>query len=165
MSSGRLLLASLVLAALPAVAAEDLRALEVRGLRGQSQEQARRDRYECHNWSVAETGALPPAAPVAAPPDAGQADLKRERIGRAIVGATIGGTIGGLLGDWHDHDESILAGAALGAGIGAATAGAGRKEPPPTPEGPSDYLRALTACLEGRGYAVSLPGPALTASR
>ena len=44
MSSGRLLLASLVLAALPAVAAEDLRALEVRGLRGQSQELAADDR-------------------------------------------------------------------------------------------------------------------------
>ena len=164
MSSAKLLLASLVLAALPVVAAEDLRALEVRGLRGQSQEQARRDRYECHNWSVAQTGQAPPATPVAAPPDAGKADLKRERVARAIVGATIGGTLGGLLGDWHDQNENILAGAALGAGIGAATAGAGRKEPPPAPEGPSDYLRALTACLEGRGYSVSLPAPDLTAS-
>ncbi|HEY3517378.1 MAG TPA: hypothetical protein VGL98_10060 [Gammaproteobacteria bacterium] len=164
MSSGRRLLASLVLVALPAVAAEDLRALEVRGLRGQSEERARRDRYECHNWSVAQTGQSPPANPVAAPPAAGKADLKHERIGRALVGATIGGTIGSLLGDWHDQNENILAGAALGAGIGAATAGAGRKEPPPAPEGPSDYLRALTACLEGRGYSVSLPSPDLTAS-
>ena len=165
MSSGRLLLASLVLVALPAAAVEDLRALEVRGLRGQSQELARRDRYECHNWAVAQTGGqAPPAAPAAAPPAAAKADLRRERIGRAIVGATIGGTIGSLFGDWHDQNENILAGAALGAGIGAATAGAGRKEPPPPPEGPSDYLRALTACLEGRGYSVSLPAPDLTAS-
>ena len=165
MSSGRLLLAALVLVARPAVAAEDLRALEVRGLHGQSQEQARRDRYECHNWAVAQTGGqAPPAVPVAAPPPASKADLKHERIGRALVGATIGGTIGALTGDWHDQNEHILAGAALGAGIGAATAGAGRKEPPPQPEGPSDYLRALTACLEGRGYSVSLPGLNLTAS-
>ena len=170
MSSGRLVLASLVLVALPAGAVEDLRALEVRGLRGQSQELARRDRYECHNWAVAQTGGqAPPAAPAAAPPAAAppaaaKADLRRERIGRAIVGATIGGTIGSLFGDWHDQNENILAGAALGAGIGAATAGAGRKEPPPPPEGPSDYLRALTACLEGRGYSVSLPAPNLTAS-
>jgi len=169
MWSGRLLLASLaslVCVALPAVAAEDLRALEVRGLRGQSQELARRDRYECHNWAVAQTGGqAPPAAPAAVPPDAGRADLKQERIGRAIVGATIGGAIGSLFGDYHDVNESILAGAAVGAGIGAATAGAGRKEAPPAPEGPSDYLRALTACLEGRGYSVSLPSPDLTASR
>ena len=157
MSSGRALLSILVLGALPATAAEDLRALEVRGLRGQSAELARRDRYECHNWALAQTGQAPPAAPVAAAPDDGKGELKRERIGRAIVGATIGGTIGSLFGDWHDANENILAGAAAGAAIGAATAGAGRKEEPPPPEGPSDYLRALTACLEGRGYSVSLP--------
>jgi hypothetical protein len=157
MSSGRALLAVVVLAALPAMAAEDLRALEVRGLRGQSAELARRDRYECHNWAVAQTGQSPPAAPVATPPRDAKVDLKHERIGRAIVGATIGGTIGSLFGDWHDANENILAGAAAGAAIGAATAGAGRKEEPPQPEGPSDYLRALTACLEGRGYSVSLP--------
>ena len=164
MSSVRLLLASLVWVALPAAAAEDLRALDVRGLRGQSQELARRDRYECHNWAVAQTGGqAPPAAPAAAPPSPSKADLKHERIARAIVGATIGGAIGALTGDWHEQNEHILAGAAVGAGIGAATAGAGRKEPPPAPEGPSDYLRALTACLEGRGYSVSLPSPDLTA--
>jgi hypothetical protein len=157
MSSGRALPIVLLLAALPATAAEDLRALEVRGLRGQSAELARRDRYECHNWALAQTGQAPPAAPVAAPPDAGNGDLKHERIGRAIVGATIGGTIGSLFGDWHDANENILAGAAAGAAIGAATAGAGRQGQPPPPEGPSDYLRALTACLEGRGYSVSLP--------
>ena len=163
MWSGKLLLASLVCVALPAVAAEDLRALEVRGLRGQSQELARRDRYECHNWAVAQTGGqAPPAAPAAAPPPPSKADLKHERIARAIVGATIGGTIGALTGDWHEQNEHILAGAAVGAGIGAATAGAGRKEAPPAPEGPSDYLRALTACLEGRGYSVSLPSPTAT---
>ena len=127
MSSGRALLPVLLLAALPATAAEDLRALEVRGLRGQSAELARRDRYECHNWAVAQTGQAPPAAPIAAPPDGGKGDLKHERVGRAIVGATIGGTIGSLFGDWHDANESILAGAAAGAAIGAATAGAGRK--------------------------------------
>ncbi len=162
---GRALIVALALAALPAAAVEDLRALEVRGLRGQSQEQGRRDRYECHNWAFAQTGQAPPAAPVAAPPVDSKADLKAERIGRAIVGATIGGAIGSLFGDWHDQNENILAGAAVGAGIGAATAGAGRKEAPPAPEGPSDYLRALTACLEGRGYSVSLPGPELTARR
>jgi hypothetical protein len=166
MSCGRALLVALALSALPAAAVEDLRALEVRGLRGQSQEQARRDRYECHNWSVEQTGGqAPPAASLAPPPVDAKADLKHERIGRAIVGATIGGVVGSLFGDWHNQNENVLAGAAVGAGIGAATAGGGRKVAPPAPEGPSDYLRALTACLEGRGYSVSLPGPELTASR
>jgi outer membrane lipoprotein SlyB len=163
----RPLLAVAALAALPATAAEDLRALEVRGLRGQSAEQARRDRYECHNWAFAQTGQAPPAASVAAPPVDAKADLKHARIGRAIIGATIGGTIGSLIGDYHEQNENVLAGAAAGAIVGAATAGAGRKqEPPAAPQGPSDYLRALTACLEGRGYSVSLPeAPELTARR
>ena len=158
MSSGKSLLAALVLASsLPAAAAEDLRALEVQGQRGQSLEQTRRDRYECHNWAVAQTGDSPPAVPVGAPPADGKAELRRERIGRAIVGATIGGTIGGLFGDWHDAERADCSRAPrLGAGIGAATAGSRRKEAE-APEGPSDYLRALTACLEGRGYSVSLP--------
>jgi hypothetical protein len=167
MSSGSRLLTALLLASsLPAAAAEDLRALEVQGQRGQSLEQARRDRYECHNWAVAQAGEAPPAAPVAtAAADDDKRALRRERVGRAIVGATIGGAIGGLFADQHEPNESVLAGAALGAGIGAATARGPRKERD-APEGPSDYLRALTACLEGRGYSVTLPPAAeLTPSR
>ena len=157
MSSGRLVAALAVVAAFPA-AGEDLRALEVVGQRGQSLEQTRRDRYECHNWAVEQTGQSPAAAPIVAQQtEAEKRALRRERIGRAIVGATIGGTLGGLFGDHHEPNEAVLGGAALGAGIGALTAGAGRKETKQEPEGPSDYLRALTACLEGRGYSVSLP--------
>ena len=158
----------------PAAAAEDLGALEVVGQRGQSLEQTRRDRYECHNWAVEQTGESPPAAvPVdAAPPDA-QQDLRHERINRALIGAAIGGALGGIFGDGYGHGhgddsgEDVLVGAAAGAAIGAATAGSRRKEPPAAQaEGPSEYLRALTACLEGRGYSVSLPTAAeLTASR
>jgi hypothetical protein len=166
MSSGERLLAAILLAAaLPAAAVEDLRALSVQGQRGQSVEQARRDRYECHNWAVAQTGESPPAAPAATAAAGGNGDLKRERIGRALVGATIGGAIGGLVGDWHDSGETVLAGAAAGAAIGAATAGARRKAAAAEPEGPSDYLRALTACLEGRGYSVALPAPTESAER
>jgi predicted alpha/beta hydrolase len=158
MSSGRLVAAFALAAALPATAAEDLRALEVVGQRAQSLEQARRDRYECHNWAVEQTGESPPAAQIVAQQTQDEKRaLRRERIGRAIVGATIGGTLGGLFGDHHEPNEAVLAGAAVGAGIGAATAGAARKEPEEEREGPSDYFRALTACLEGRGYAVSLP--------
>jgi hypothetical protein len=158
MSSGRLVAALALAAALPATAAEDLRAVEVAGQRGQSLEQTRRDRYECHNWAVAQTGEAPPAVQIVAQETQDEKRaLRRERIGRAIVGATLGGTLGGLFGDHHEMNEAVLAGAAIGAGIGAATAGAGRKEAKEEPEGPSDYFRALTACLEGRGYAVSLP--------
>lgn len=165
-----LFVASVALAAgaLAAHAAEDLSSLEVRGLRGQSSELTRRDRYECHNWAVAQTGESPPAVPAAEPPPP---DRQRPAE-RAIVGALIGAGVGSLFG-YGDHDrnpgETAIVGAAAGAVIGAATAGAGAKrerEKEAAAEEPSDYLRALTACLEGRGYSVRLPaGAELTASR
>jgi hypothetical protein len=142
--------------ALPATAAEDLRTPDVQGQRGQSQEQARRDRYECHNWAVEETGEAPPAGPTAGEPRDEQRELRRERVGRAIVGATIGGALGGIFGSRHDASEQVLVGAAAGAAEGAATA-RGESAVASEAEKPSDYLRALTACLEGRGYTVSLP--------
>jgi uncharacterized protein YcfJ len=154
---------------LPAVAAEDLRALEVVGQRGQSLEQTRRDRYECHNWSVEQTGESPAAVPADTAQSDGQGELRRQRIDRAIVGAAVGGAVGGLLGSGRGHDtgEHALVGAAAGAAIGAASAGSRRKKAAAAEAAePSDYLRALTACLEGRGYSVAMPTAAeLTASR
>lgn len=167
-SSKSLLFCALAAWSLPAAAAEDLRALEVQGERGQSLDQARRDRYECHNWAVEQTGAAPPAAPAGDEPRDGKRELRRERIDRAIAGAAIGGVVGSLFGNgWRRHSgDRVLAGAAAGAAIGAATAGARRNESASAETEPSDYLRALTACLEGRGYSVSMPEKAeLTAGR
>jgi hypothetical protein len=178
-SSKPALAALLVAVSMPAAAAEDLRALEVQGQRGQSLEQTRRDRYECHNWAVEQTGEMPAAVPQAGgeSPSSTDRELRRERIDRAIVGAAIGGAIGGILSDgWRRHaNDRVLAGAAAGAAIGAATTlgsprrgttRSGREAAEARAEEPSDYLRALTACLEGRGYSVALPAAAeLTARR
>jgi hypothetical protein len=169
MSSSKALLSIVLLAwSVPAAADEDLSALEVVGQRGQSLEQTRRDRYECHNWAVEQTGESPSAVPVDEEPRDRDGDLKRERIDRAIVGAAIGGAIGSIFRNGHRRHsgDEVLAGAAAGAAIGAATAGRRRENRGAAEEEPSDYLRALTACLEGRGYSVSLPSTAeLTASR
>jgi type 1 glutamine amidotransferase len=43
----------------PSVAAVDLAAVAAVPQRGQSADQTRRDRYECHNWAVEETGTAP----------------------------------------------------------------------------------------------------------
>jgi hypothetical protein len=168
MSSNRrvaALAAALLGAGAPALAIEDLSALEVVALRGQSPDQARRDRYECHNWAVEQTGATPlPAAAQQAQTQAATNEVKRKRADRALLGAAIGAGIGSLFG--HDHydyePENIIAGAAVGAAIGAVSVRKPR-EPAPQAEAPSDYLRALTACLEGRDYSVRMPTAAASA--
>src|SRR5262249_20399477 len=143
-------------------AAEDLSALQVGPLRGQSADQLRRDRYECHNWAVEQTGTAPLAAPVAheAEKDSNRAK-NAERAQRAITGARLGAAVGGIIRGIQGKDPGIgmLAGAAVGAGIGAGSTKNGHtEEAPGAAQGPSDYVRALTACLEGRGYTVALPG-------
>ncbi len=147
-----------------AVAAEDLAALRVEPQRGQSADQMRRDRYECHNWAVEQTGQQPTAVSEdrEEPSDA-KRDRRAERASRAIMGAALGSIVGGIAGSgrgWRHENDAVLTGAAVGAGVGAATAGKSRDkdkaEPAPHP---SEYLRALTACLEGRGYTVTLPSP------
>jgi len=158
-AAGTLLVAAaLALGAAPAGAAEDLGALQVSPLRGQTADQARRDRYECHNWAVEQTGTAPLVAPAAQEAEKHADRAKRaERAERAITGAALGGALGGLIRGAQDKNPAngVLAGAAVGAAIGAATGG--DRKPAEEP-GPSDYLRALTACLEGRGYTVALPG-------
>jgi hypothetical protein len=146
-----------------AMAAEDLAALRVDPQRGQSADQLRRDRYECHNWAVEQTGQAPVAqSEERVEPSDAKRDKRAERANRAIVGATIGSIVGSIAsgGRRHDYGDSVLAGAAVGAGVGAATAGKARDKDKtePAPQ-PSEYLRALSACLEGRGYTVTLPSP------
>lgn len=169
-SSNLVALAAAGLAALglPAVAAEDLAALEVVGQRGQSLEQTRRDRYECHNWAVEQTGETPTTPPPRDEARSADRELRRERVERALAGAALGAGVGSILtgGRRHDAAERVLVGAAAGAAIGAATARGADRDDVAEPEGPSEYLRALSACLEGRGYSVRMPTAAdLTASR
>jgi len=147
-----------------AMAAEDLAALRVDPQRGQSADQLRRDRYECHNWAVEQTGQTPvaPSEDREQPSDA-KSEKRAERANRAIVGAVIGSMVGGIASSgrrYRDRGDSVLTGAAVGAGVGAATAGKARdKDKAEAAPTPSEYLRALSACLEGRGYTVTLPSP------
>src|SRR5260221_4157848 len=82
-----------------AFAAEDLTALRVDPQRGQSADQLRRDRYECHNWAIEQTGQAPvaPSEDRVQPSDA-KRDKRAERASRAILGAAIGSVVGGIAG-------------------------------------------------------------------
>jgi len=135
---------------------------------GQSDRQLDRDRYECHGWSVKQTGydpSLQGPAPrvqmqvVAMPPD------HRGAVNGAVAGAIIGASVSG----YHDSAEGAVIGALAGAVIGAATdisrsreaAGHASRQTAAAQAGQArlekqayDYRRAISACLEGRGYTV-----------
>jgi hypothetical protein len=132
---------------------------------GQSPEQTERDRYECHEWAVQQTGVDPSRADASAyervvvqpanPPGSG-----------ALAGAIGGAIIGSIIGGPDRAGAGLILGGATGAIIGSAadanaqaqaqqtqaqynrSAAAGRARA-------DSYRRAIGACLQGRGYTVS----------
>jgi hypothetical protein len=144
-----------------AATAQSLSDIEVVPLRGQAADLARRDRYECHNWAVEQTGGVPAAGPTS---DEVQSEQRAARTDRIITGAGVGAVVGSILGGGRhrrDAADAAIAGGILGAAAGAASgAVAKRRDDEPQNEGFMDYFRALSACMNGRGYALSLAGSA-----
>jgi hypothetical protein len=133
-------------------AATDLASIQVVPTRGQSADQARRDRYECHNWAVEQTG----NAPVRVDPAEVAAAERERNVERVLTGAGIGSTVGAVVaaGQADDPLASVVAGGVLGAAVAAIT-GRGKKKEGSDPA-EEEYVRALSACLEGRGYEISI---------
>lgn len=136
----------------------------------QDPELQRRDRYECHVWSAQQTGFDP--STYQAPQPINYSSMARrpdhrfgsDPITGAAKGAAIGAVGGAIGGD-------VGKGAAIGAGVGALVGAfhtlqrqSNRKEYERQKEAAakqaeiedlrSDYNRAISACLEGRGYTV-----------
>ena len=117
--------------------------------RGQSPEQQQQDQYQCHTWSVQQSG-YDPSNPQAQ--SASQGNMAKETLRGGARGAAAGAAIGAIAGN-----------AGEGAAIGAAAGGFKRRfqerereqqaasAPPP---GSDNYNRAMKSCLEGRGYSV-----------
>jgi hypothetical protein len=145
--------------AAPGLFAKTLADIEVVPQRGQSADLARRDRYECHNWALEQTGVVP-ARPAAGD---GERDDKRERNRQTIDGALIGAGVGSFIraAQGKGPAEGLLVGAAAGAVAGtvAANRREAKREDEPDPVF-DEYVRALSACLEGRGYEVAIAGDA-----
>ena len=136
--------------------AAELNDIVVVPLAGQSLDQQRRDRYECHNWVIAQNVTLPAGG-------AASEEIKRERrasrLGKVLTGAAIGATAGGIIRGARDYRESsdgALAGGVLGAIAGAVVGGA--QENKVEDESFDEYFRALDACMAGRGYDLSVAG-------
>ncbi|MDQ5986301.1 MAG: hypothetical protein CSYNP_02022 [Syntrophus sp. SKADARSKE-3] len=136
---------------------------------GQTPAQQDRDRYECHNWAVNQTGFdpsmvfLPPDRRIAVVPmPAPRHDTAVLGVGGALLGALIGGPRHALPG--------ALIGGATGAIAGALSDSARQESARQAEEAynsrydqartaqqegkSQEFRRAMSACLEGRGYNV-----------
>ena len=135
---------------------------------GQTNEQQSRDQYDCYNWAIKQTGFDPGQSPIPKddrvrvvpmpPPGHDTATL-------AIAGAVLGALIGGP----RHAGQGALIGATGGAIAGAAS-DASRMESARQQEEAYNarnqlrdarldekafgFRRAMSACLEGRGYTV-----------
>ncbi len=121
----------------------------------QSAELQARDKGECQVWARQTTGIDPvkvaqtPSAPVPTGPAVGR--------GERVAGAAKGAIVGEIAGD-HAGE-----GAAIGAMVGGSRARRNRANEQQAVQQQSDaarssqmatYNRAVSACMEGRGYAV-----------
>ncbi len=151
----------------PAVAGSEI---FVYAARGQTDKQLDRDRYECHNWAVAQSH-YNPSDPHLAPHQQIQVvAVPASSPGRDTVdGAVAGAMIGAAIGSPHDAAQGAVVGAIAGGAMGAASDSARKNEAARASsynsaqaqaerarleKQASDYKRAISACLEGRGYTL-----------
>lgn len=137
---------------------------------GQSPEQQKTDRYECHVWAAQQSG-FDPSTYEAPQPVRYPRELRREHSGLNPVTGAAGGAAAGAVGGAIAGDAGK--GAAIGAGVGAVLGAfhtlmrqdnehdrrakmqeKQARQEAETQQMRNDYNRAISACLEGRGYTV-----------
>ncbi|MCZ6874992.1 MAG: glycine zipper domain-containing protein [bacterium] len=124
---------------------------------GQSAEQQSKDRFECHNWAVQQSGFNPTNPPPMA------VSQQSTRGGEVLRGGARGAATGAVIGAITGNAKK---GAKRGAVIGGAV-GLGRRQARKRQQRQAQaqaqaqyqqradgYNRALSACLGGRGYTV-----------
>ena len=125
--------------------------------KGQTQEQQDRDKYECNQWAVSQSG-FDPGNPSAT------STSSQEAQGRAGGGAARGAAVGAVGGAIEgDPGARAASGAVRGGVIGAIIRRRQRNKAEQEQEqaqatnasGQESYSRAFAACMQGRGYAVN----------
>jgi uncharacterized protein YcfJ len=132
---------------------------------GQSEEQMANDKNTCNEWAVKETGVNPaqPQQVTEAPPPQNQGP-SGARVKGAVRGAAIGAVAGEVAND--DAGKGASAGAAAGVVAGGMKTRSARREQgqaqqeqaqqqeAAAAESSSEFNRAYSACMEGKGYTV-----------
>ena len=135
---------------------------------GQSPEQLSRDRYECYLWGVKQSG-FDPSQTSLAPHQRVEVVPMPPSGSDTAAGAITGAVLGAVIAGPRDAAAGAVGGAILG-GVAGAASDAQREarakqiqsrydqrdgaRMAKLEEQASSYRRALTACLEGRGYTV-----------
>ncbi|MCB1953009.1 MAG: glycine zipper 2TM domain-containing protein [Zoogloeaceae bacterium] len=150
----------------PAAVEASPREMAVYPARGQSARRADRDRYECHLWAVRQSGFDPARSPAPA-----RASVRRvEPDPPTGTSTTMGAVAGAVVGAAVANPQRTLEGAAIGAVVGGVAGNAADnarearaqaieermadRRDQPREQRADNYRRAITACLEGRGYTV-----------
>ena len=133
--------------------------------KGQTSEQMEKDKYDCYTWAKKETGVDPmQAQPAAQAPTTQSQAPQGERIRGAARGAAVGAVVGGIAND--DAGKGAAAGAAGGAMVGGMKTRQNRRaqaqgqqeqaqqQQAADAQKRSDYNRAFSACMEGKGYTI-----------
>jgi hypothetical protein len=136
--------------------------------RGQSTAQQDRDKYECYLWATRQTG-FDPSRPNLAPHHRVKVIPQPAAGHDTVVGAAAGAVIGAAIGAPSDTAQGAVVGAVAGAMIGAASDSSRIEQAQKSQrqydeeaaaryadseKKASNYRRAISACLEGRGYTV-----------
>ena len=135
---------------------------------GQNADQQGRDRYECYLWSVKQTGFDPSQAHLA-PHQRVEVIPAQPPGSDTIAGAATGAILGAVIANPRNAAAGAVGGAIVGGALGAASDASrqaqtkqiqerydrrNNAQSAQIDEQASNYRRAMTACLEGRGYTV-----------
>lgn len=136
---------------------------------GQSPELQARDRYECYQWATKQTG-FDPSQVSLAPHQRFDVVQAVPPAHDTVVGAITGALLGAAASNPRHAGGGAVVGAIAGAAFGAASDSARQENADrlqqhydaregqhqaALDEQASNYRRAMTACIEGRGYTVS----------
>jgi hypothetical protein len=135
---------------------------------GQTPEQTDRDRYDCHEWAVKQSN-FDPSAPGVPPHDRVLVASGPPPGTNTAIGAVAGAILGAVIAGPRDAGFGAVAGGITGAAIGStgdaanaqvqnqqiqAARAQDARQAAAMDQKASNYRRAISACLEGRGYSV-----------
>lgn len=132
--------------------------------KGQTQAQQDRDQYDCYVWAMKKSG-FDPSSPQLAPHQRYTIVSHMDPNHDASAGMTAGAIIGSVVAPRSRSSEGALVGAMIGAIVGSASDAQRNQQMAMAQQEhdakvsaldqkAEDYMRAMTACLQGRDYIV-----------